>query len=135
MLLRLSANSSLRDRIERLTKTDFGKVEVRIIKFSVFLFSVVVAGNLLTYRVGPMQNTGLRPLKSLLLIMLAGMVGMIVLLTSIAYLIIAVRDRDKEVARLKLRFKEAYSKAFDQSSFNPHLVERKHEQSRPGTRQ
>ena len=129
------ANSSLRDRIGRFFKTDFGKVEVRIIGFSIYLFCVVTAGNLLTYRVGPIQNTGLRPLKSLLLIAFAGMVGMVLLLTSIAYLIIAVQDRDKEAARLKFRFKQAYSKALDQSSFNPHLVERKHEQSRPRTRQ
>ncbi len=129
MLLRLTANSSLRDRIGRFFKTDFGKVEIRIIGFSIVVFSVVTVNNLLLYRVGPAQNPDLRPLKSLLLIMLAGMVGLIVLLTSMAYVMIAIRDRDKEIARLTLRVKQALSEALDQSSLNPHRVEPKHEQS------
>jgi hypothetical protein len=130
------ANSSLRDRIGQLIQNgyDVGKLEIRIVGFSTF-FGFVTAVNFLTYQVGPAQKIDLRTWKSLLLILLAGTGGMIVLLTLMAYLIIAIRDRNKDIAHLKLRVKQAYSKALDQSSFNPHLVEPKHEQSRPGKRQ
>jgi len=139
MLHRLTGNSSLRDRTRRFIKarSDFGKVEIRIIWFSAFLFSVLTVNTLLT-REGSAQNTELRSVKSLLLILLAGMVGLIVLLTLMAYIIIAIQNRSKdskEIAELKLRVKEAYSKALEQSSFNPHLAEPKHEQPRARKRQ
>lgn len=134
MSFRLMDNSSLRDRIGQLIQHgyDVGKLEPRIIGLSTFLFFVVTAVHLLTHEVGgPTQNIDSRTLKTLLPVVLAGTVGMIVLLTSIAYVIIAVRDRSKEIAQLKLKVSQAYSKALDQSSFNPHLVEPQHEQSDP----
>jgi hypothetical protein len=134
MTFRLMAHSSLRDRIRHLLKTDFGKLEIRIIGISTFV-GFVTAVNFLTYQVGPTENINLRTLKSLLLILLIEIVGLIVLLTSIAYLMIAVRDRNKDIVRLKLTVKQAISKALEQSSFNPHLVEHQHEQLESRTRQ
>jgi beta-lactamase regulating signal transducer with metallopeptidase domain len=137
MLLRLTANSSLRDRIGRLIKTDFGKVEIRIIGFSTSLFLIVTVNTLLT-REASAPNTELRSVKSLLLMCLIGMIGLIVLLTLMAYIIIAIQNRSKEskeIAELKQKVKEAYSKALEQSSFNPHLAEPKHEHPRPYRRQ
>ena len=129
------ANSSLRDRIRHLnTAYDLGKIEIRIIWFST-LVSVVTAIDFLAQHVGPTQNFDLRTLKSLLLILVVGTVGMVVLLTLMACLIVAIRDRDKDVVQLKLRLKQAYSKALAQSSFNPHLAEPKHEQPARRTRQ
>jgi len=138
MLLRLTGNSSLRDRFRRFIKdgSDFGKIEIRIIGFSIFLFFLVTVNTLLT-REASAQNE-LRSVKSLLLMCLIGMVGLIVLLTLMAYITIAIQNRSKEskeIAELKLRVKEAYSKALEQSSFNPHLAEPKHEQPRARKRQ
>jgi len=134
MPLRLMANSTLRDRIGQLIKNgyDFARLEILIIGISTFLVFVVTAANLFTHEVSGFTRTiDLPALKSLLPILLAGIVSVIVLLTSITYLMIAVRDRSKEVAHLKLKVRQAYSKALEQSSFNPHLVEPHHEQPSP----
>jgi len=129
MPLRSITNSSVRDRIRQMIKNgyDFLKLEILIIQISAFLFFVVTVVNLLTHD----SST----LKNLLPIVFIGMVALIVFLTSISCLAIAVRDRNKEIVQLKRRVRQAYSKALDQSSFNPHLVEPHDEQPRPWTRQ
>lgn len=134
MPLRLIANSSLRNRIGQLIKNryDFAKLEILIIRISAFLFFVVTAVNLLTREVsGLTRSIDLPTLRSLLPILLAGLGAVIILLTSITYLMLAVRDRSKEVAHLKLRVRQAYSKALEQSAFNPHQMEPHHEQPGP----
>src|SRR6185503_7469676 len=129
MPLRSITNSSVHDRIRQIIKNgyDFLKLEILIIQISAFLFFVVTVVNLLTHD----SST----LKNLLPIVFIGMVALIVFLTSISCLAIAVRDRNKEVVHLKRRVRQAYSKALDQSSFNPHPMEPHDEQPRPWTRQ
>ena len=129
MPLRSITNSSVRDRIRQIIKNgyDFLKLEILIIQISAFLFFVATVVNLLTHD----SST----LKNLLPIVFIGMVALIVFLTSISGLAIAVRDRNKEIVQLKRRVRQAYSKALDQSSFNPHLVQPHDEQPRPWTRQ
>ena len=129
MPLRAITDSSVRDRIWQVIKNgrDLVKLELRIIGISTFLFFVVTVVNLLTHD----SST----LKNLLPIALIGMVALIVLLTTISCLAIALRDRNREIASLNRRVRQVYSKALDGNSFNPHKVERHHEQSRPRTRQ
>ena len=124
MPLRLMANSSWRDRIRQLIEHghELAKLEPRIIGVSTFLVFAVTAANLFTHSV---------TLKSSLAILLVGIVAVIVLLTSLAYVMIAIRDRDRDVANLKRTVIQAYSKALEQSSFNPHRVEPHDERRSP----
>ena len=128
MPLRSITNSSVRDHIRQLIQNghELAKLELRIIGISTFLFFVATVVNLFTYD----SST----LKHLLPIALIGTVALIVLLTSMSCLAIALRDRNKEIAYLNRRVRQVYSKALDESSFNPHKVEPHHEQSRPSTR-
>ncbi len=129
MTLRSITNSSVHDRIRQVIEIghDLAKLELRIIGISTFLFFVVTVVNLLTHTTSTLKN--------LLPIALIGTVGLIVLLTSMSLIAIAIRDRNKDVANLKRTVTQAYLKALDQSSFNPHRVEPHHEQSSTETGQ
>jgi hypothetical protein len=111
-------------------KYDFARIEYYIFRLVFFLAVSVSVARLVTMEVSGLRiDINLEGVKTYLPVLMFSAISLIALLSIITFIVLILKGRTAEVSHIKESVRRAYSIALDQSPFNPHRLEEKHEQT------